>query len=195
MDDDDDAGDDDDDDNDNDDDDDDDDVEEEDRPQDREPHFVRACAVEMHMDIFSGGFRCSFLFSFSILFGFRFSCLLHFRFSFFFMWISVLLLCCIYIFRTSAISSFCQWLLGFHFFEYMFMLSNIFTFHLVFAFAFTVHCVLVSRYSVVCFFPVCVYGFIQTASFVKSAAAFAKSFWRRSKASIANEQDTCHEAT
>ena len=29
----------------------DDDVEEEDRPQDREAHFVRACAVEMHMDI------------------------------------------------------------------------------------------------------------------------------------------------
>ena len=28
-----------------------DDVEEEDRWQDREAHFVRACAVEMHMDI------------------------------------------------------------------------------------------------------------------------------------------------
>ena len=29
----------------------DDDVEEEDRSQDRDPHFVRACAVEMHVDI------------------------------------------------------------------------------------------------------------------------------------------------
>ena len=36
----------------------DDDVEEEDRSQDRDPQFVRACAVEMHMDI-SG--RCVFL--------------------------------------------------------------------------------------------------------------------------------------
>jgi len=29
----------------------DDDVQEEDRSQDRDPHFVRACAVEMHLDI------------------------------------------------------------------------------------------------------------------------------------------------
>ena len=28
-----------------------DDVEEEDRSQDREPHFLRACAVKMHMDM------------------------------------------------------------------------------------------------------------------------------------------------
>ena len=33
------------------DDDDDDDVQEEDRSQDRDPHFVRACAVEMHLGI------------------------------------------------------------------------------------------------------------------------------------------------
>ena len=33
-----------------------DDVEEEDRSQDREAHFVRACAVEMHMDISQDAF-------------------------------------------------------------------------------------------------------------------------------------------
>ena len=32
----------------------DDDVEEEGRSQDREPHFVRACTVEMHLDISHG---------------------------------------------------------------------------------------------------------------------------------------------
>ena len=35
----------------------DDDVEEEDRSQDREAHFVRACAIEMHMDMSQAAFR------------------------------------------------------------------------------------------------------------------------------------------
>ena len=33
------------------------DVEEEDRSQDREAHFVRACAIEMHMDMSQAAFR------------------------------------------------------------------------------------------------------------------------------------------
>ena len=37
-----------------------DDVEEEDRSQDREAHFVRACAVEMYTDILQEPFRVDF---------------------------------------------------------------------------------------------------------------------------------------
>ena len=40
-------------------------------------------------------------------------------------------------------------------------------FHLVFGFVFPVHCVLVSRYAVLCLFPVCVYSCIQMVSFSK----------------------------
>ena len=36
----------------------DDDVEEEDRSQDRDPHFVRACAIEMHMGMLQEQFFC-----------------------------------------------------------------------------------------------------------------------------------------
>ena len=66
----------------------------------------------------------------------------------------------------------CQLSFGFHFFIYMFMLSNMFIFPLAFGFVFPVHCVLVLRYSILCLFAVCVYNSIQIVSFAKSTASF-----------------------
>ena len=75
------------------------------------------------------------------------------------------------------------------------MLSNKSVFHLFFGFVFPVHYVLVSRHAVLCLFPVCVYGYTFKLFLLQSSASFSKTFWLRSKASIANEQDTCHEAS
>ena len=70
-----------------------------------------------------------------------------------------------------------------------------FNFHVVFGFVVPAHCVLVSRHGVFCLFPVRVCSYIQTVSFAKSTAAFSSFFLLRSKASIADERDTCHEVT
>ena len=75
------------------------------------------------------------------------------------------------------------------------MLSNKSVFHLFFGFVFPVHYVLVSRHAVLCLFPVCVYSYTFKLFLLQSSASFSKTFWLRSKASIANEQDTWHEAS
>ena len=96
---------------------------------------------------------------------------------------------------SSASSMFCQFVLVFSTFNYIFMLSNKSVFHLFFGFVFPVHYVLVSRHAVLCLFPVCVYSYTFKLFLLQSSASFSKTFWLRSKASIANEQDTCHEAS
>jgi hypothetical protein len=65
-----------------------------------------------------------------------------------------------------------------------------------FGFVFPVHCVLVSSYAVLCLFPVCVYSYIQMVSFTKKMPHhFSKTIWVRNEATIANEQNACHETT
>ena len=81
-------------------------------------------------------------------------------FIFFFMWISVFISFIAFTCSCRQPFSFFVYHLffWFHFFIYMFMLSDMSIFHLVFfRCVCPVHCVLVSHCAVLCLFPVCVY--------------------------------------
>ena len=130
----------------------------------------------------TGSFSCGFRSScFSLFFSCSFSpgfCFLHLQFH-----------------VVSQFHVFVNLFWCFQLFNYIFMLSNKSVFHLFFGFVFPVHYVLVSRHAVLCLFPVCVYSYTFKLFLLQSSASFSKTFWLRSKASIANEQDTCHEAS
>ena len=152
--------------------------------------FFMWMSVLISFFLFSFGFRCSCFCSFFFILS---SCSFHVIFHFLdFGFHSLLhlhvhvvryfhcIVNCFFAFIFSFVCSCCQPCLFFH---------------LVFGFVFPVHCVLMSRYAVLCLFPVCVYSYIQIASFAKVPQHVSKTFWLRSKANIANKQDACHEAT
>ena len=82
-------------------------------------------------------------------------------FIFFFMWILVFISFIAFTFSCRQhFSFFCLspvFLVSLFHLQYMFMLSIMSIFHLVFGCVFSVHCVLVSHCAVLCAFPVCVY--------------------------------------
>ena len=122
---------------------------------------------------FHSFFTCFSHYSFSFVyldFGFHF-------FSSFFIWSSVFIF--LIAFTCSCRQPFtycCQIVFWFYFFIYIFMLWNMFKFHVVFGFVVPAHCVLVSRHAVFCLFPVRVCSYIQTVSFAKSTASFFHFF-------------------
>ena len=123
-----------------------------------------------------------------ILFHSFFTCFSHYSFHLF-IWILVFIFSvpfsfgvrfsffnCIYMFMSSAIYILLSDVFWFYFFIYIFMLWNMFKFHVVFGFVVPAHCVLVSRHAVFCLFPVRVCSYIQTVSFAKSTASFFHFF-------------------
>ena len=146
--------------------------------------------MSFHLNRFSSGFSCRFmaciLFISNACFAPQPNCHFVFRFAFHVFHVDFGFPFMAFAFsrRQPFLStvSFC-----FRFSCFIF-LSNMFMFHAVLD-VFPVHCVLVSRYVVLCLFPVCVYSYIQLVSFAKKhRTIFQRHFgWGARQALLMNK--------